>query len=171
MVLVRLVYASTATFPPNLGGGVEVEVGRILAVSRRNNRQRDIGGMLYYGNGYFFQVLEGPRDAVNGAYTRIATDPRHREVHILSVRNIDARLFDDWTMKYLPAQPAITELLRSRGRSFDPYRFDEAFAEEFLQACARGIDPTAERDEASVRGGRQPAVSWWRALFGRAAAP
>lgn len=167
VVLVRLVYASTATFEGNASGGVELEVGRILGVSRRNNRERDIGGMLHYGNGYFFQVLEGPRDAVNEAYNRISTDPRHKDVHILSVKNVDARMFEDWTMKYLPSQSGIRELLASRGREFNPYQFDEKFSEEFVRACMRAQDPTAEKDEASVRKGQEQHVSWWRALWGR----
>lgn len=167
VVLVRLVYASTATFAANASGGVELEVGRILAVSRRNNRERDIGGMLYYGNGYFFQVLEGPRDAVNEAYNRISTDPRHKDVHILSMKNVDERMFEDWTMKYLPSQAGIRELLASRGREFNPYQFDEAFSEEFVRACMGGLDPTAEKDAASVRRGKENRVPWWRALWGR----
>jgi hypothetical protein len=167
VVLVRLVYASTATFAGSTSGGVELEVGRILSVSRRNNRERDVGGMLHYGNGYFFQVLEGPRDAVNEAYNRISTDPRHRDVHILSVKNVSERIFEDWTMKYLPSQAGIRELLSSRGLEFNPYLFDEAFSEEFVRVCTRGLDPTAEKDQASVRKGNEDRVPWWRSLWGR----
>lgn len=166
-VLVRLVYASTATFAASASGGVELEVGRILTVSRRNNRERDIGGMLHYGNGYFFQALEGPRDAVNETYSRISTDPRHEDVHILSVRNVEERLFEDWTMKYLPSQSDIRALLDSRGLQFNPYLFDEAFSEQFLRACIRAQDPTIGEDEAAMRPGRHKKLSWWRSLWAR----
>ena len=58
--LVQLIYASRATFAPNLAsGGIEKEVGRVLVQSRRNNPKKEIGGVLYYGDGCFFQCLEG----------------------------------------------------------------------------------------------------------------
>jgi hypothetical protein len=67
--------------------------------------------------------------------------------------------------RYLPAQSAINDVLRSHGRSFEPCTFDEAFAETFLRACMEGSDPTAERDEASVRRGKEESVPSWRSLW------
>ena len=65
MSLIRLAYASRASFRPSgNASGVEPEVGRILMTSLRNNPREGIVGGLYYGDGYFFQYLEGEGDAV-----------------------------------------------------------------------------------------------------------
>lgn len=166
--LVRLNYASTATFEPNEAGGIEVEVARILAESRRNNKAREVGGVLHYGNGFFFQALEGERGVVNDVYNTIAADPRHRDVQILSFNPVEQRLFADWSMKYVPIENQIRELLDRHGIEFNPYRFDDAFIREFLELCVYGQDPTtrleqeAERDAAEGRDQRP----WWKRLLG-----
>ncbi len=167
--LVRLTYASTATFAPNQYGGIEVEVGRILTQSRRNNRDRQVGGVLHYGQGYFFQALEGERQAVNETYARIEGDPRHRDVKTLSFNPVSERLFQDWSMKYVPVQNHIQALLERHGIPFDPYRFNHAFIEEFLALCVQGQDPTAgEQAPGSGAGTGAPAAvrPWWKRLIG-----
>lgn len=155
--LVRLTYASTATFEPNESGGIEVSVGQILAESRRNNKKRRIGGVLHYGNSYFFQCLEGEREAVSDCYQRISRDSRHQNVETLSFEAIDRRMFPDWSMKYLPVADEIARLLEKRNQSFNPYTFDNATLSELLQACAQGIDPT----EAT------PRRPLWKRLLGK----
>ena len=166
--LVRLNYASTATFEPNEAGGIEVEVARILAQSRKNNKAKAVGGVLHYGNGYFFQALEGERSVVNDVYNTIAADPRHRDVQILSFDSVPDRLFADWSMKYVPLEDQIHSLLDRCGIDFNPYRFSDDFVREFLNLCVYGEDPTvklereAER-EAATGGDQRP---WWKRLLG-----
>ena len=58
--LVQIVYVSRSTFttmPAELG--IEPSVARILAQSRINNSRRGLVGALYFGDGCFFQCLEG----------------------------------------------------------------------------------------------------------------
>ena len=75
--LIRLIYASKSTNPAaDNYGGVQVDVGRILMQSRKNNPKFEIGGVLYFSNNYFFQCLEGRQDVVNKLYNRIAEDQR-----------------------------------------------------------------------------------------------
>jgi Sensors of blue-light using FAD len=133
--LIRLVYASQATFKPApVKQGVEPSVARILMQSRRNNSHENIGGVLYFGDGYFFQALEGDRKAVNQTYQRIAADPRHRDVTILSLKTIPQRLFADWSMKYVPVEQAVREYVRSRGHQrFAPLQFQEEEAEALIK--------------------------------------
>ncbi|MEF8834062.1 MAG: BLUF domain-containing protein, partial [Halofilum sp. (in: g-proteobacteria)] len=101
--LTRLTYASTANFDINSGSGnIDLEIGRILRACKINNPRQGIGGVLHYGYGYFFQGIEGPRDAVNTLYDRIAADERHRELKVLGVRDTETRFFPDWSMKYVP---------------------------------------------------------------------
>ncbi|WP_323844958.1 BLUF domain-containing protein [Microbulbifer magnicolonia] len=133
--LIRLVYASRAAFrPAPVEQGVEPSVARILMQSRRNNSHENIGGVLYFGDGYFFQALEGDRRAVNQTYQRIAADSRHREVTILSLKTVPNRLFADWSMKYVPVEQAVRAFVRSRGyQHFAPLQFQEEEAEALIK--------------------------------------
>jgi len=50
--------------------------------------------------GIFYQVLEGPIEAVDGLFQKIATDQRHKDVLILSVQEeVEDRQFPSWAMK------------------------------------------------------------------------
>jgi hypothetical protein len=87
--LIRLIYASKSTNPASENyGGIQVDVGRILMQSRKNNPRHQIGGVLYFSNNYFFQCLEGGQDVVNQLYNKIAEDPRHENVQSLSVNEL-----------------------------------------------------------------------------------
>ncbi len=120
--------------------------------------------MLHYGEGYFFQCLEGERESVADCFERISNDSRHRDVQRLSFEEIDRRMFPDWSMKYLPVEAEITRLLQRHSTAFNPYRFDNAMLAELLEACARGHDPS-ERVQAGDRKAAKPPI--WKRLFGR----
>ncbi len=55
-------------------------------------------GLLCLSGGVFLQVLEGGRDRVNALYHRIARDPRHTDVVLLSYEEICERRFGGWSM-------------------------------------------------------------------------
>ena len=90
-----LAYLSSATNLPSLD-----DLRAILAQARRNNEAHGITGLLLYHDGNFFQVLEGPRDAVESCYGRILADPRHRGQILLLSNSAPARRFGDWSMAY-----------------------------------------------------------------------
>ena len=46
------------------------------------------------------QVLEGPDEAVNSLYEKIKSDPRHKDVSIISREQISARQFSAWEMAF-----------------------------------------------------------------------
>lgn len=121
--LIRLVYASRSTFTRSANHqGLDPGVARILAKSRKNNMQRQIVGGLLFGDGCFLQCLEGESQAVQTLYMKIAADPRHRDVTVLSQRPIVQRTFGAWSMKYVPGEQALSALLRHWGMArFDPY--------------------------------------------------
>ena len=91
----QIVYVSTAT---REYGKDELE--RILAVSRRNNSADGVTGMLCYHGGTFFQMLEGKRDKVEAAMSRVAADPRHYGVMVLLEQEVDQRDLADWSMAF-----------------------------------------------------------------------
>lgn len=74
----------------------------LLETSRRNNAKLEISGMLLYADGNFIQYIEGPEANVGALYDRIATDPRHRNLTVLSEGETDSRRFPDWAMGVRP---------------------------------------------------------------------
>lgn len=64
------------------------------------NRSLDITGMLMASGGLFYQVLEGPEEAVDDLYSTIVRDDRHTDLLLLqSEENVTGRLYPDWSMK------------------------------------------------------------------------
>jgi hypothetical protein len=92
-MLVRLLYASRAV--PALG---PEEVTAIVQRSRADNQALGVTGALCYSEGVFMQLLEGGRAAVSRLYGRIASDPRHRDLELLSYEEISERRFGAWCM-------------------------------------------------------------------------
>jgi len=127
MALFSLVYVSLA-----VRDMTEDDLREILQVSRINNEQYDITGMLLYRDRYFIQVLEGDEDAVRATYSKIEHDPRHKNLIIAYQENILEREFDRWAMGFnhldnlasseLPAfsdfleKPVDTEFFKNQGR-------------------------------------------------------
>ena len=92
-MLVRLMYASRAA--------AAVDQDALLAIlrkSRANNAAAGVTGVLCFSGGIFLQVLEGGRSPVSALYHRIANDPRHGDVVLLSYEEIDERSFAGWSM-------------------------------------------------------------------------
>jgi hypothetical protein len=85
-MLVRLMYASRAV--PSID---QDALMAILRQSKQRNPDAGITGVLCFSEGIFLQVLEGGRSAVNQLYNRIAADPRHSQVELMSYREIGER--------------------------------------------------------------------------------
>ncbi|GAB2518215.1 BLUF domain-containing protein [Lysobacter humi (ex Lee et al. 2017)] len=140
--LIRIVYVSRSTFPPlPAEQGIEPNVARILVQSRINNARRRLVGALYFGDGCFFQCLEGPAADVDRLYAALLADPRHTDLKVLSREPIARTGFAAWTMKYVPLDAPMKALLHERGlASFDPYRFDAATVSRVLALLREGSD-------------------------------
>ncbi len=95
----RVLYCSRNLIP-GASEAVAADIRSILAASRRNNARDGITGGLLFSRGCFAQVLEGPLDAVEGAFERIQCDGRHGDVTVLQSEPIAARDFPDWSMAF-----------------------------------------------------------------------
>ena len=82
-------------------GVTDAEVRKILLVSRRNNRQRDITGCLLFSGRHFAQVLEGERKVLGDLIAVIAADPRHDKVQVVVDHQVSVRRYPDWSMGVL----------------------------------------------------------------------
>lgn len=91
--LVRVAYASAASRRID-----REELLQLLAKAREKNARLGVTGILLYVDDSFFQVLEGPLEAVTGIYARIEQDDRHSKVLKLIQEPITERAFPDWSM-------------------------------------------------------------------------
>lgn len=94
-MLVRLMYASrtAADLDPDALAG-------IMRHCKEYNPTQGVTGLLCHcpASGIFMQALEGGRSAVNRLYLKIARDPRHTDVELLSYEEISERRFSGWSM-------------------------------------------------------------------------
>lgn len=146
--LIQLIYISRSTFTPQgLQMGIESNVARILAKSRINNRRNGLVGVLYFGDGCFFQCLEGEETAVDTLFAKLAADNRHKDIIVFSRKMVSALSFPDWAMKYVPIEKPMTQLLQSRGyKTFDPYKFDAEMIQSVMSLLHASTDPTAANE-------------------------
>lgn len=76
------------------------DIREILEVSRRNNAQLGITGMLIFRDGLFLQILEGSEEAVRKVLAAIRDDDRNYSVRVLIEAGGQERLFADWAMAF-----------------------------------------------------------------------
>lgn len=95
-----LLYVSQATVRPR-----PETVDAIVATAQRVNPTLGLTGVLLWSDVHFAQLLEGPADALDLMYARLAQDPRHRDLALLGRWAIAERLFSDWSMRSRPLAP------------------------------------------------------------------
>ena len=100
MSVYNLVYSSMAELDASKTSDIAM-IDEILATARERNTKVDVTGALLFTEGRFVQTLEGNRDAVRETYLRIAEDPRHSQVEILSAQFSDRRRFKQWSMAFV----------------------------------------------------------------------
>ena len=95
---------SLAYFSRNAIAGTSDEmqsaIAAILASARRNNARRGVTGALLFSDGCFAQVLEGAREDVETVFETIQCDPRHKDVTIMHLHQVEERSFGDWSMAF-----------------------------------------------------------------------
>ena len=117
-MLVRLMYASRAA------EGLKPDaLSAIVRKSTAHNPAHGVTGVLCFSGTVFLQVLEGGRSQVSQLYTRIAADPRHHDVVLLTYEEIAERRFAGWAMGQVNMKmlnPALL-LKYSEAAVLDPY--------------------------------------------------
>lgn len=116
MPLQRLIYYSTpTTVRPD-------DIAQIVTTSRANNQKVAVTGMLMFTSDVFLQIMEGRRDHVSDTFMRISNDPRHKNVRLVSLAEVDSRLLTDWGIEYIAhTRDSLAEFKRYyAGNAFDP---------------------------------------------------
>ncbi len=171
--LIRFVYVSQATFKPfSVGADSEIDsyVVNILNQSRKNNKNRNLVGALYYGNGCFFQCLEGQKTDIDALYQILLQDPRHKNLKILSSQPIEKIGFSSWEMKYATIDQEVRTFLRKYSLAkFDPYRFTPAMTDELVSTLQQAEDEISTAALEKIAGSlpELPAISEGSIQYGK----
>jgi hypothetical protein len=171
--LIRFVYVSQATFKPfSVGADSEIDsyVINILNQSRKNNKNRNLVGALYYGNGCFFQCLEGEKTDIDALYKILLQDPRHKNLEILSSQAIEKIGFSSWEMKYATIDQEVRTFLRKYSLAkFDPYRFTPAMTDELVSTLQQAEDEISTAALEKIAGSlpELPAISEGSIQYGK----
>ena len=84
-MLKRIKYVSRFDSPLS-----SAEIEQIGEQSQANNERLGLTGLLMASGGMFYQVLEGPADAVDQVYAKIQQDSRHTDLLLLSAGVVTA---------------------------------------------------------------------------------
>jgi len=135
--LFRLVYASRAVLP-ELPRFDEL-VAEVVRVSQPNNERAGLTGLLLAHQGWFVQVLEGPRRRVSRTFGDIGRDLRHVHLEVLAAGPAESRLFGAWSMCARGLSPMAAPILKTLDLEgdFDPFALAGEKALHLLQAIAQ----------------------------------
>lgn len=72
----------------------------IVRSAKKNNPACDVTGALFYHSGLFFQIIEGPQEALEALMSKIEKDERHKNIERLFDDPIRKRAFQEWNMDF-----------------------------------------------------------------------
>lgn len=143
MIPTRLIFSSTRT-----DSDFET-VDDILQASRTNNVRDGVTGVLVVGGRQFVQLLEGDRASVSQCFVRIARDPRHQDIRVISAGEAPHRLFGEYGMQRIDLSNIKPNLL-SRYLvygTFQPSLMRQAGIEQFCRDLSAGNWQAAHYEE------------------------
>lgn len=109
------------------------ELDAILLDARMFNAAEHVSGVLFYGDGRFFQLLEGPEEGVTRTFERLSSAKSHKNLRVLSQGPTSARFFESWHMGFIRAPTtAMQELSQSAWEDAFPYTKSEVETSEGL---------------------------------------
>ena len=134
-MLIRLLYVSQPVGPVTT-----TVTTAILDCSNLNNKKADITGVLCLGSGLYMQVLEGERSEVNALFAKIMADKRHQSVEILSLEEITARRYGQWSMVLVHLSKD-DPMVKMQHPEFDPYSATSADALKLIDELVKTASP------------------------------
>ena len=99
--LIRLIYSSKHTKDFQLQEALEIE-----NIANKKNPLIGVTGMLFCNSEGYLQVLEGPRINVSNLFIKISRDERHENPMLISVDDIQQRMFGVWAMRVIDSTTA-----------------------------------------------------------------
>lgn len=167
----RLTYASTSTSSP---ATIRQDLIDILDEARAYNFNNKLYGVLYYGNNYFFECIEGRKTEVDALYEKLKKDPRHTNLFLLSYHEIEETSLKNWNMKYVHYDQQVQHFFsRHQWEKFNPYALNDGLIDEFVALLIphEPVEPDGiEQDEMNVQGKQQGRLKFkyviWLIFFG-----
>ncbi len=109
------------------------DLTNILSEARNFNTLNQINGVLYFADGYFFQCLEGDSEKLKMLLKKLYKDPRHENIRLFEIKDIEVQKFSEWSMKYVSKRSDIQGLCQRMGfDEFKPYEFKQHHVDLFL---------------------------------------
>jgi hypothetical protein len=88
--------------------------------AQRHNPAHGITGVLVFGNGVFFQWIEGPRAQIETLMAMLHRDARHHDIVSLDqAEEARERLYPDWAMEQVDADDIRAVLQDALGTAAD----------------------------------------------------
>lgn len=126
--LYQLVYISRITTAGLVGAST---LNDIAKTATENNNADDITGVLCYGNGYFFQCVEGREQDLTNLKNRLLLDDRHQDLEILDFSELSERHFTGWSLRSIVLERCMVNDPRIKAlMPFKPYNWG---CDEYLQ--------------------------------------
>ena len=79
-------------------GDIDIVLNNIVKVAQQENAKHDITGVLFFQDGKFMQVIEGPEAKLRQLMHNIEADPRHDDIEYVIDTKVDFRGFSKWNM-------------------------------------------------------------------------
>ncbi|MBF7688385.1 BLUF domain-containing protein [Acinetobacter rathckeae] len=131
-------------------GDLLSDLSQILTSAIRFNQTQHICGVLYYANNCFFQCLEGEKEVIAQLFERIQQDPRHKELRVISTKEIFEVNFSQWSMKYVQKNKTIDLFFKKCGfDSFQPHLLTEADTNALLSCLISAENTSLNQKKAS----------------------
>ncbi|MEM6821798.1 MAG: BLUF domain-containing protein, partial [Verrucomicrobiota bacterium] len=90
-----IVYISQYTGPAE---NIDEVLSSIVEKAKTRNPERDITGVLFYHNGTFLQIIEGPHASLEDLMSKLKEDSRHNKIERIIDEDISGRSFKEWNM-------------------------------------------------------------------------
>lgn len=86
------------------------------------NQTNGIFGTLYYRNGHYLQVIEGPDQVADQLFAKIQNDGRHEQLIVLINQPADSRSYKSWDVRLQSAPHKDAALKRILEKNLDTVR-------------------------------------------------
>ncbi len=112
--LIRLIYSSKHTSDFQLHEALVIE-----NTANKKNPLIGVTGMLFCNSEGYLQVLEGPRVNVSNLFLKISQDTRHKDPMLISVEDIQKRMFGVWAMRVIDSSTAEENVIEFLKHKYD----------------------------------------------------
>ena len=150
--LCQLVYLSHIT---STGLASASTLNDIAEVAIERNQADNITGILCYGNGYFFQCVEGSEQALTNLKNRLLVDDRHKDLKILDFSAIVERRFAGWSLRSITLERwMMNEPKLKSFMPFKPHTWEGNGWQQFLdilQGYYEDQEKTGELDTQPIK--------------------